>query len=159
LLYHSKYFNMVHYSESLLALYTRDLNKLKEELSLYTNESNIWRIEPNISNSAGNLTLHLLGNLNHFIGSELGKTGYIRDRDAEFEKNNIKRHTLIDDIDATIGMLIDVLGSLGNTDLDKEFPLHIQNKKSSTGNTLIHLYGHLAYHLGQVNYHRRLIDK
>ena len=150
---------MVNHSHALLALYTRDLNKLKEELSLYSNESNIWKTEHNISNSAGNLTLHLIGNLNHFIGATLGKTEYIRDRDAEFSEKSIARHTLIDDIDRTIGVLIDVLGSLSNEDLDKEFPLHIKDKKDSTGNMLTHLFGHLAYHLGQINYHRRLLDK
>ena len=150
---------MVNHSHALLALYTRDLNKLKEELSLYTDESTIWKTEPNIANSAGNLTLHLIGNLNHFIGATLGGTEYIRDRDAEFAEKNIARHTLIDDIDRTIGVLIDVLGSLSNTDLDKEFPLQIKDKKDSTGNMLIHLFGHLAYHLGQINYHRRLLDK
>jgi len=150
---------MINYSESLLALYTRDLNKLKEELSLYSNEPTIWRTAPNISNSAGNLTLHLIGNLNHFIGATLGKTDYVRDREAEFTIKNIPRHTLIDEIDSTIGMLIDVLGSLSNTDLDKEFPVDKPVKKDSTGNMLIHLFGHLAYHLGQINYHRRLLDK
>ena len=150
---------MTHYSQSLLALFTRDLNKLKEELSLYSDEAMIWKTESHIANSAGNLTLHLLGNLNHFIGATLGNTDYIRDRDAEFSEKNIPRHTLINDIDSTIGVLIDVLGSLSNEDLEKEFPLHIRDKKDSTGNTLIHLFGHLAYHLGQINYHRRLLDK
>jgi uncharacterized damage-inducible protein DinB len=150
---------MVNYSESLIALYTRDLNKLKEELSLYKNEGTIWKTAPGISNSTGNLTLHLIGNLNHFIGATLGGSDYVRDRDAEFAEKYIPRHTLIDNIDATIGVIIDVLGSLSNSDLDKEFPLAIQNKKSSTGNMLIHLFGHLSYHLGQINYHRRLLDK
>jgi uncharacterized damage-inducible protein DinB len=150
---------MINYSTPILALYTRDLNKLKEELSLYTSESNIWKTSPGISNSAGNLALHLIGNLNHFIGATLGGTDYIRDRDAEFEQRNIPRHTLINDIDSTIGILIDVLGSLTNADLSQEFPLAIRDKKDSTANMLIHLYGHLAYHLGQINYHRRLLDK
>lgn len=147
------------YSHSLLSLYTRDLNKLKEELSLYKLETNIWRTEGHISNSAGNLTLHLIGNLKHFIGATLGNTGYVRHREVEFTAKNTARENLINDIDSVIIILTDVLGSLTNSDLEKDFPFAINDKKNSTAGTLMHLYGHLAYHLGQVNYHRRLLDK
>ena len=149
---------MVNYSSSLLSLFTRDLNKLKEELNAYSNESNIWKTETGISNSAGNLTLHLIGNLNHFIGSVLGKTGYVRQRDLEFSKKDIPRATLISDLDTTIAMLTSVLGTLSNEELDKEYEF-MKDKQDSTGHFLIHLFGHLSYHLGQINYHRRLLDK
>jgi hypothetical protein len=150
---------MVHYNQALLALFTRDLNKLKEELSLYANESAIWKVDQHVTNSAGTLTLHLLGNLNHFIGATLGYTEYIRDREAEFSERDIPRHKLIDDIDNTIGVLIDVFGGLSGADMEKGYPLQIQGKKDTTGNMLLHLFGHLSYHLGQINYHRRLLDK
>ena len=149
---------MVHYSSSLLTLFTRDLNKLKDELNSYTTEANIWKIEPGISNSPGNLTLHLIGNLNHFVGAILGKTGYVRYRDLEFSKKDIPRATLIADLDATIAMLAKVLGSLSNEELDHEHEF-IKGKQDSAGQFLIHLFGHLSYHLGQINYHRRLLDK
>jgi hypothetical protein len=150
---------MLSYSASFVTLFTRDLNRLKEELSLYSSEPAIWKVEPAISNSAGNLTLHLIGNLNHFIGATLGNTGYIRDRDAEFSKKSVPRLKLINDIDATIGMLIDVLGSLSNTDMDTKHAFMKTDKQDSTGHFLIHLCAHLSYHLGQINYHRRLLDK
>ena len=100
---------MVNYSESVLALFTRDLNKLKEELNSYHRESNIWILAPGISNSAGNLTLHLIGNLNHFVGAILGRTGYVRYRELEFSQKNIARTILIGDLDNTITMLTTVL--------------------------------------------------
>lgn len=149
---------MPNYSLSLLALFTRDLNKLKDELNAYTHEGNIWSVNAGISNSAGNLTLHLIGNLNHFIGSVLGHTGYVRHRDLEFSKKDIPKATLIADIDATIAMLNSVLGSLSNTELDNEHEF-MKDKLDTTGHFLIHLFGHLSYHLGQINYHRRLLDK
>jgi hypothetical protein len=149
---------MVNYSSSLLSFFQRDLNKLKEELNAYTSELNIWKSEPNISNSTGNLTLHLIGNLNHFIGGTLGKTGYIRQRDLEFSDKNIPREILTADIDKTIGMLTGVLSKMSDDDLDMEYEF-MKDKRDSTGHFLIQLFGHLAYHLGQVNYHRRLLDK
>lgn len=150
---------MVRYSESLLSLFTRDLNKLKQELNAYSNEANIWKVEPGIANSAGNLTLHLIGNLNHFVGSIIGKTGYVRYRDLEFSKKDIARSILIEDLDKTIAMLTTVLTPLSNEDLDKEYAFMKPEQIDSAGQFLIHLFGHLAYHLGQVNYHRRLLDK
>ena len=150
---------MVRYSESLLTLFTRDLNKLKQELNAYTNEANIWKVEPGIGNSAGNLTLHLIGNLNHFVGATIGKTGYVRYRDLEFSKKDIARTILIGDLDKTIAMLTAILTPLSNEDLDKEYAFMKPEQIDSAGQFLIHLFGHLAYHLGQVNYHRRLLDK
>lgn len=61
-------------TNTLVSLFERDLKKLITEIELYENESNIWRIEKKILNSAGNLTLHLIGNLNTYIGKEIGKT-------------------------------------------------------------------------------------
>ena len=60
--------------ETLELLFTRDLNKLRTEIELYKNEANIWKTERSIANSAGNLCLHLVGNLNTYIGKEIGKT-------------------------------------------------------------------------------------
>ena len=87
--------------ETLLTLFNRDLNRLKSEIELYKNEKNIWLIEKNIANSAGNLCLHLIGNLNWFIGAELGKTNYVRHRELEFFTKDIPQTELIKKIDET----------------------------------------------------------
>lgn len=81
-------------TESLRSLYSRDLNKLKTEIEAYQNEENLWKTDKNIANSAGNLTLHLVGNLNHFIGAQLGNTGYIRHRELEFSLKDIPQAEL-----------------------------------------------------------------
>ena len=86
---------------TLISLFERDLNKLITEVELYKNEENLWIVENNITNSAGNLTLHLIGNLNTFIGKEIGKTAYIRDRDLEFSQKNVSRIELIQKINET----------------------------------------------------------
>ena len=70
--------------QTLSSFFRKDLSKLIGEIDLYKNETDLWKIKDGISNSGGNLTLHLIGNLNHFIGATLGNTGYVRERDKEF---------------------------------------------------------------------------
>ncbi|WP_241330034.1 DinB family protein [Chryseobacterium arthrosphaerae] len=145
-------------TESLQSLYKRDLNTLKTEIEAYQKEENIWKTDKNISNSAGNLCLHLIGNLNHFIGAQLGNTGYIRHRELEFSLKDIPQAELTEKIEATATMIDTVLSQLSDEDLKKEYPLVVFEDKMTTGYFLIHLVTHLDYHLGQINYHRRLLD-
>lgn len=143
---------------NLQQLFTIDLNKLKEEIKLYKNESKLWITEKDISNSAGNLCLHLVGNLNTYIGAMIGETGYIRNRPEEFSAKNIQRDTLIDSIDKVISVVQDSLSKLPEEHLGKEYPLKVFDKPLTYEQFLLHLSGHLMYHLGQINYHRRLLD-
>ncbi|HEX8015312.1 MAG TPA: DinB family protein [Flavobacterium sp.] len=143
--------------QTLKSLFNRDLNKLKEEIESYQIESQLWLIDKNISNSAGNLCLHLIGNLNTYIGSELGKTGYVRDRPLEFSLKNVSKKELISKIDQTILVVNNALDSVTEADLESVYPQIVFEKEMTTGFFLVHLSTHLAYHLGQINYHRRLI--
>ncbi|WP_293879283.1 MULTISPECIES: DUF1572 family protein [unclassified Sphingobacterium] len=145
-------------TETLKSLFHRDLNRLRNEISLYKNERNIWVIESDISNSAGNLCLHLIGNLQTYIGAELGKTGYIRDRSAEFSLKDIPRTVLIDQIDDTIDVVTRSLDLLSEENLQEVYPILVFEEKTTTQYLLVHLTTHLTYHLGQINYHRRLLD-
>jgi hypothetical protein len=144
--------------ETLKKLLNRDLEKLKQEISLYKDESKIWVTEKNIANSAGNLCLHLVGNLNTYIGAEIGKTGYIRNRDLEFSMKGVPQKELIQKIEDTIKVVDNSLSLLKEQDLEKEYPQLVFAEKTSIGYFMIHLAVHLGYHLGQVNYHRRLLD-
>ncbi|PWB23076.1 DinB family protein [Flavobacterium sp. HTF] len=143
--------------ETLKSLFTRDLTKLKLEIESYQDESKIWVIDKNISNSAGNLCLHLIGNINTYIGAEIGKTGYIRNRELEFSLKNIPRTELIEKIENTIIVVNNALDRLNESDLELIYPLEVFEKEMTTGFFLVHLSVHLGYHLGQINYHRRLI--
>ena len=144
---------------SLISLYKRDLEKLKQELSQYEHENCIWETSGNISNSAGNLCLHLVGNLNTYIGAELGGADYIRKRPLEFSQKNIPRAELIEMVEATSKLVMDTLQKLKEVDLSKEYPQIVFETKMTTGYFLMHLAVHLGYHLGQINYHRRMLDK
>jgi len=139
-------------------LLQRDLEKLKQELLQYRDENMIWKIVPGISNSAGNLCLHLVGNLNIYIGAELGQSGYIRNREQEFSQKDIQRDELIRKIENTILVVAKVLQHLPDEALAQEYPLLVLKEKTSTGYFLTHLAVHLGYHLGQINYHRRIME-
>jgi len=145
--------------ETLKTLFQKDLEKLKTEIELYNNETRIWYFEKGIANSAGNLCLHLIGNLNAYIGVGLAKTNYVRQRDLEFSLKNIPRTELLQKIEETMNVVESGLNKLSPDDLKSDFPLIIwNNKPTETAYTLIYLSNHFNYHLGQVNYHRRLLD-
>jgi len=141
----------------LTELYERDLNKLRDEIAQYTDENDLWKTSDGISNSAGNLCLHLTGNLKHFFGAVIGGTGYVRDRDAEFANKNISRSEMLADIDATRNVVLSTLAGLTEEDLDKPYPIEVFGQPMTTGYFVTHLATHFNYHLGQINYHRRLL--
>ena len=143
---------------TLKKLFARDLGRLYKEMEAYGNEAVIWHIHGKIANSGGNLCLHLIGNLNTFIGKELGQTTYVRDRDSEFALKDIPRSELLEKIKATDAVVSAALDKLNDADLAKEYPIPVFEEKTSTEYMLIHLATHLTYHLGQINYHRRLLD-
>jgi len=136
------------------AIMARDLRALRRELEAYTDERDIWRVQPGIGNSAGNLTLHLAGNLQYFIGTVLNGTGYVRDRDAEFNRRDVPRADLLRQVDAAIAA-VGLLSRSSDAELSKPFPLPVGGVTLATGDFLIHLAAHFTWHLGQVDYHRR----
>ena len=144
--------------DTISGLLIRDLEKLKQEISAYQHEENLWRIEKHILNSAGNLCLHLIGNLNTYIGTQLGSTGYLRNREEEFSLKNIPRERLVRKIDNTIIMIEQTFDQIPSDQLSNIHPGETPFNEVVTQHFLVHLAMHLAYHLGQINYHRRLMD-
>jgi len=147
------------FTETLIQIYERDLNKLKTEIGMYSDEADLWKTYGEISNSAGNLTLHLFGNLNHFIGGALGGSGYLRDRDAEFSDCGVARAQLVAEIDKAIAVVTATLRNLTDEDFAKIYPIDVFGHPMTTEFFLVHLATHLTYHLGQINYHRRLTSR
>lgn len=145
-------------TETLKTLFNRDLNKLKSEIKSYKNDANLWIIDKSIANSAGNLCLHLIGNLNTYIGATLGGSNYIRNREMEFSLKDVPKQKLINMIEATIIVVNETLDKITEEQLNSEYPMLVFQEKTSTEFFLAHLTTHLAYHLGQINYHRRLLD-
>jgi hypothetical protein len=145
-------------TETLISLYKRDLARLKDEINAYRNERALWKTDREIPNSGGNLCLHLIGNLNHFIGAQFANTGYVRQRDLEFSSKDVPRGELVRMIEETIIAVEKGLRAVSEEQLKAEYPLLVFAEKTSTEYMLTHLATHLSYHLGQINYHRRLLD-
>lgn len=143
---------------TLQTLFRRDLEKLKHEIELYQVEQNIWKIDKNITNSAGNLCLHLVGNLNTYLGVPFGNTGYVRNRDLEFSNKDVPKTELVRMVEDTIVVVKQSLENITPQQLQEDYPMEVFDYKMTTEFFLVHLVGHLTYHLGQVNYHRRLLD-
>ncbi len=144
-------------TQDLAKLFERDILRLKTEISSYTDESKLWITTEGISNSAGNLCLHLLGNLQHFIGGILGNSGYVRNRPEEFSQKNIPVADMIANIERIAILIPQTIGTLSVEDLEIDYPEKVLDHSMTTGYFLLHLLAHLDYHLGQINYHRRLL--
>ena len=143
---------------SIKEVYLKNLNALLNEITLYANEDDLWKTGTGISNSGGNLTLHLIGNLNYFIGTNLGNSGFVRDRDSEFADKDVPKQKLIDDFQVTINMVETTLSGMKDEDINKPYPIDKFGEGKTIGYVLTYLLAHLNYHLGQINYHRRLLN-
>lgn len=143
---------------TLNTIFTRDLKRLQQEVAAYTNEQNLWLVDKGIANSGGNLCLHLLGNINTYIGAVIGNTGYVRNRPLEFTNKDVAKAELLQRIEATIEVVNQAFAQLNEEDLPKEYPMQVFEQPMTYEFFLVHLAAHLSYHLGQINYHRRLLD-
>jgi len=144
-------------SKILETLFLRELRALRREIEAYADEQQLWVTNGGITNSAGNLALHLCGNLQHFIGAHLGGTGYVRNRDAEFARRNVSRAEILAEIDAATAAVRRGFERISDDDFAKPFPELIAKTTVTTSEWLVHLVGHLGYHIGQIDYHRRMI--
>ena len=144
-------------TENLATLFERDILKIKTEILAYTDESKLWLTAEGIANSGGNLCLHLLGNLQHYIGGILGNSGYIRNRPLEFSQKNIPIAEMIVIIELTVQKISQTIRSLSAENLAAEYPEKVFDHSMTTEYFLLHLLAHLNYHVGQINYLRRLI--
>ncbi|MEZ5345367.1 MAG: DUF1572 family protein [Pyrinomonadaceae bacterium] len=144
-------------ANTLVSIYENDLKKVIAEIGSYRSDADLWKTSGEITNSGGNLALHLIGNINHFFGANLGKTGYRRDRDLEFSENDKSRDEIVKKLEETILVLHSSLGSLSDDDLSSDYPEEFGGKIQSVFAVATYMLSHLNYHLGQINYHRRLL--
>lgn len=144
--------------ESLLKIFDRDLQRLEEEISLYPSDEHLWKLSGEIKNTAGNLCLHLCGNLQHYIGARLGRTAYVRNRENEFAAREIPKEQLVAEVQRARQVVRETLETLKPSVMETDYPEQVNEQTMTTAHFLIHLAAHLSYHLGQINYHRRLMS-
>ena len=136
---------------------SKDLQRLYKDIESFKEEENLWKTMGDVSNSPGNLALHLVGNLNHFVGHVIGKTDYVRNRTFEFEAKAIPKSEILASIQNTIPIITTAINGLTDMELKQEFPIQIfSDEILTTEAMLLHLTNHLNYHLGQINYSRRI---
>ena len=141
---------------ALRTVMVRDLRALVREVEAYPDDETLWRAMPGVANAGGTLALHLTGNLRHFIGTQLGRGSYVRDREAEFARRAMSRKELVAQVNATISEVERAFDGLEDGRLATAFPDRVAGHALDTDVFLVHLAAHLAYHLGQIDYHRRL---
>lgn len=137
----------------LISLFTRDLRRVAQEVLAFPTDASLWQTAPGVTNSAGNLALHLEGNLREYIGRQLGGIAYTRQRPLEFSTTGLTRAEVAARIDAVREA---VIPSLASADLDATFPENVLGQPLATRHFVLHLLGHLSYHLGQIDYLRRI---
>jgi uncharacterized damage-inducible protein DinB len=142
---------------SIRHVMTRELETIREELEAYPNEEELWRVVPGIKNSAGNLALHVAGNIQHFIGAQLGGSDFVRDREAEFSKTGISVAEVLAELAAARRALEKTLSTMSTAVWEADYPQPVAGFRFSTADFLTHLACHLAFHAGQINYHRRIV--
>ena len=142
---------------AISAIICRELRTLVRELNAYPKEAQIWEVPSGLPNSAGTLSLHAAGNLRHFVGAVLGGSSYVRDRDAEFSRRDVPRAELIEDLRSAERVVSETLPSLAAERFAEPYPLLVANRRVNTGEFMTHLVAHLAYHAGQLNFHRRIV--
>ncbi|TVP60116.1 MAG: DinB family protein [Gemmatimonadales bacterium] len=142
---------------TIRALMLRELNALRREIEAYPDDASIWTIPSGIANSGGTLALHIAGNLQHFVGAILGDTGYVRDRAAEFEGRALGRDRILEEIEFASRAIDATLTHFDPGRLDDPYPVEVGGSSIPTRDFLMHLASHLSYHLGQVDYHRRIV--
>lgn len=133
------------------------LENLKKEISLYQNESDLWKLTGDLNNTPANLAMHLCGNLKHNIGAVIGNNGYVRNRDLEFSVKDINKQEILAKIERTTNVILPILEELKAERMAEQFPESSHGEDQTVYDALIRLAFHLAYHVGQINYHRRIL--
>jgi uncharacterized damage-inducible protein DinB len=145
-------------NETFAALFGRDIDKLIAELEKYQLETNLWLTLPGTSNSGGNLALHLIGNLNTYIGNNLGGGSYMRNRPAEFANKNIARTHIIEQLQSCKAHITSTLQNMTPVQFTQIHPENVLGYEMTNAYFVSHLLAHLSYHMGQINYHRRVVE-
>lgn len=142
---------------AVAAILDRDLGAVARQVEAYADEQDLWRLPPGLPNCGGTLALHLAGNIQHYLGARLGDTGYLRNRPAEFSARDLPRSALLREIAAAREAVRAAAARVDAERLTDDFPETVGGVRIPTGHYLIHLVAHFAYHLGQLDYHRRLV--
>jgi uncharacterized damage-inducible protein DinB len=135
----------------------RELGAVRRSVEAYPDDASLWKAPSGLPNTGGTLALHIAGNLQHYFGAVLGKSTYVRNRDAEFARRDVSRAEILNEVDAASAAVELGLRELTEDSLQAPFPVEVGGRRVATADYIVHLLSHLAYHLGQLDYHRRMV--
>ncbi|HEX5228708.1 MAG TPA: DinB family protein [Bryobacteraceae bacterium] len=142
----------------LALLFHRDLPRLLQQIEAFPDDEILWRTCPGVTNPAGNLVLHLEGNLREYIGRQLGGAAYNRKRDLEFSSKGPPKQDLTRRIAELRELIPGIVATLSSEQMQSAYPEVVLEAPLSTQAFLIHLHGHLNWHMGQIDYLRRTLS-
>ena len=145
-------------AKDLAPLFRRDLTRLGQQIEAFPNDEALWQTLPGVTNAAGNLALHIEGNLREYVGRHLGKLPYTRNRALEFSLKGLSKHELSTRLAELRRSIPSVIEQLSPEQMETQYPEAVLEAAMSTQQFLIHLYGHLNWHLGQIDYLRRILS-
>ncbi len=135
----------------------RELEGFVREVEACPDEASLWTLAPGVSNSVGTLALHVSGNLQDFIGRVLGGSSYVRNREYEFSHRGSSRADVVAELRRASEAVTDALSRLDPARLDEDYPMAPGGNTVTTAAFLVHLGAHIAFHLGQAGYLRRIV--
>jgi len=144
-------------ASDLAFLFSRDLTRLGQQIEAFPDDETLWETLPGVLNPAGNLALHIEGNLLEFVGRQLGKLPYKRNRELEFSLRGMSSREIGRRIAELRESIPAVIHDLSTDQMEMEYPEVVLEVATTTRQFLIHLYGHLNWHLGQIDYLRRIL--
>lgn len=144
-------------TSDLTLMLTRELDGIAREIEAFPDDTTIWQVAPGVTNSAGNLALHIAGNMLHFIGTLLGNTGYVRDRDREFSQRSGTKRELLEELARARAVVQRVLPSVPPESLETTLTTHSMPGPVRAQRLLLHMCAHAGFHLGQIGYLRRIV--
>ena len=148
---------MTELGRNLSILLERELATFQRELDLFPDDATIWKTAHGMGNPAGNLALHVAGNLQHFVGAVLGGSGYARHRELEFSRRSGTRSEVAAELEAAAAVVRQVLPGLSEERLAAIYPEKLNGLSLRTDRFLMHLCVHAGYHLGQAASVRRVV--
>jgi hypothetical protein len=136
---------------ALITRYSANAARI-HELAVPLTDSQFWQRPFPFGNSFGHLVLHLTGNLNYYIGAQIAKTGYIRDRLKEFRDPEPRpKAEVLKCFDETIAIVMKTIGGQSADDWSAQYSGVGTDAKNRLDIFMI-CAGHMQLHIGQMIY-------
>jgi hypothetical protein len=138
--------------------YTQNAARVRELAAPLTN-AQFWQKPFPFGNSFGHLVLHLTGNLNYYIGAQIAKTGYVRDRPREFnDPNPPSKEEALQHLDEVVAMVVKTIRAQSSEDWSADYS-GVGATARNRLDMILQCAAHMQYHIGQMIYLRYELER